>query len=290
MDDRSPDTALALLERARAGDKDAFGLLAEEHRQALLRLCYKMTGSHEEAEDLVQETLLKAYTHIADFELRVVALDVAVPHRDEHLPRPASAARSRGTSTSAGSGSARTASWCKQMEQSLYLSPERVGRGEGGRRDLRQLHHDVAAREAARRDRPVRPDRTLARGSGEVDRRVGRVGEDGAAPRAQEDDRRLRARTARSSTNRTSATAASSPARIEARSPTRKSARGADVASTRAARTARRTGGADCSADVRPDRRAALRPARRTSCRTPRAPASKRISRRASAAPRRTRR
>ena len=38
--------------------------------QALLRLCYKMTGSPEEAEDLVQETLLKAYTHIAEFELR----------------------------------------------------------------------------------------------------------------------------------------------------------------------------------------------------------------------------
>lgn len=70
MDDRTRDTALALLERARAGDKDAFGLLAEEHRQALQRLCYKMTGSHEEAEDLVQETLLKAYTHIAGFELR----------------------------------------------------------------------------------------------------------------------------------------------------------------------------------------------------------------------------
>ena len=70
MDDRTPGSALALLERAKAGDKDAFGLLAEEHRQALLRLCYKMTGSHEEAEDLVQETLLKAFTHIAEFELR----------------------------------------------------------------------------------------------------------------------------------------------------------------------------------------------------------------------------
>src|SRR5207249_1591128 len=62
--------AVALLERAKAGDKDAFGELAEEHRAALQRLCFKMTGSQEEAEDLVQETLLKAYTHIADFQLR----------------------------------------------------------------------------------------------------------------------------------------------------------------------------------------------------------------------------
>ncbi len=61
---------MTLLDRARAGDSGAFGVLAEEHRASLLRLCYKMTGSREEAEDLVQETLLKAYTHIADFELR----------------------------------------------------------------------------------------------------------------------------------------------------------------------------------------------------------------------------
>jgi RNA polymerase sigma-70 factor (ECF subfamily) len=65
-----PEGALALLDRARGGDRDAFGTLAEEHRAALLRLCYKMTGSHEESEDLVQETLLRAYQHIAEFQLR----------------------------------------------------------------------------------------------------------------------------------------------------------------------------------------------------------------------------
>ncbi|HEY8172029.1 MAG TPA: sigma-70 family RNA polymerase sigma factor [Dehalococcoidia bacterium] len=70
MDDLRPGSALALMERAKAGDKDAFGALAEEHRTSLMRLCLKMTGSREEAEDLVQETLLKAYTHLADFELR----------------------------------------------------------------------------------------------------------------------------------------------------------------------------------------------------------------------------
>jgi RNA polymerase sigma factor (sigma-70 family) len=64
------DEAAILLDRASSGDKEAFGLLAEEHREALLRLCYKMTGSHEEAEDLVQETLLKAYSKFGTFELR----------------------------------------------------------------------------------------------------------------------------------------------------------------------------------------------------------------------------
>ena len=69
MDGR-PEGAPALLDRARRGDRDAFGALAEDHRAALMRLCYKMTGSHEESEDLVQETLLRAYQHIAEFELR----------------------------------------------------------------------------------------------------------------------------------------------------------------------------------------------------------------------------
>ena len=70
MSEQQAEGALAMLERARTGDSDAFGALAEEHRPALLRLCFKMTGSHEEAEDLVQETLLRAYQHITEFELR----------------------------------------------------------------------------------------------------------------------------------------------------------------------------------------------------------------------------
>ena len=120
-----PDTPLALLERARAGDKDAFGLLAEEHRQALQRLCYKMTGSHEEAEDLVQETLLKAYTHIANFELRAslstwlfriatnTCLDSQRGKKPWDLDKRWQWFRENGE-------------LLQQMEQSTYLSPERA--------------------------------------------------------------------------------------------------------------------------------------------------------------------
>ena len=70
MDAHQPGGGLALLERAKHGDADAFGALAEEHRMSLFRLCYKMTGSREEAEDLVQDTLLRAFTRIAEFEMR----------------------------------------------------------------------------------------------------------------------------------------------------------------------------------------------------------------------------
>ncbi len=95
MDDRSGgDSALALLERAKAGDKDAFGALAEEHREALLRLCFKMTGSHEEAEDLVQEALFKAYRRIEAFELRAslstwlfrIATNACLDHQRSRKP------------------------------------------------------------------------------------------------------------------------------------------------------------------------------------------------------------
>lgn len=89
-----PGGGLALLERARAGDPDAFGALAEEHRPSLYRLCYKMTGSREQAEDLVQDTLLKAFTRMAEFEMRSslstwlhrIATNVCLDHQRSRKP------------------------------------------------------------------------------------------------------------------------------------------------------------------------------------------------------------
>ena len=124
MDDPRGGSALALLERAKSGDKDAFGLLAEEHRAALLRLCYKMTGSHEEAEDLVQETLLKAFTHIGEFELRAslstwlfrIATNACLDHQRGRKPWDLD---------SRWQWFRENGELVKQVEQTLYLSPER---------------------------------------------------------------------------------------------------------------------------------------------------------------------
>ncbi|WP_159945387.1 MULTISPECIES: RNA polymerase subunit sigma-70 [unclassified Nocardiopsis] len=57
-------------EPAGVGDEGSFTALAERHRHELRVHCYRMTGSFTEAEDLVQETLLRAWRHRDTFEGR----------------------------------------------------------------------------------------------------------------------------------------------------------------------------------------------------------------------------
>jgi RNA polymerase sigma-70 factor (ECF subfamily) len=56
------------LESARGGDEQAFRALVEQHRRELHAHCYRMLGSVHDAEDALQETMLRAWRGLGGFE------------------------------------------------------------------------------------------------------------------------------------------------------------------------------------------------------------------------------
>src|SRR5215217_4911632 len=58
------------MDRARAGDGEAFGQLTDPHRREVQVHCYRILGSVQDAEDALQETLLAAWQGLGGFEER----------------------------------------------------------------------------------------------------------------------------------------------------------------------------------------------------------------------------
>ena len=52
------------------GDSEAFQSLVERHSKYVFHVAYRLTGSSQDAEDVVQETFLKAYRQLSRFEAR----------------------------------------------------------------------------------------------------------------------------------------------------------------------------------------------------------------------------
>jgi RNA polymerase sigma-70 factor, ECF subfamily len=87
-----------LVDRARAGDEAAYRDLIEVHRGELQAHCYRILGSVQDAEDAVQDALLRAWRGLSRFEARStvrswlysittnVALDVAKRRSRRELP------------------------------------------------------------------------------------------------------------------------------------------------------------------------------------------------------------
>lgn len=62
------DSERRLIARARRGDRHAFGELTRNFLPSVYRLCRRMGLSHDEADDMTQETFVKAYQAIGRFE------------------------------------------------------------------------------------------------------------------------------------------------------------------------------------------------------------------------------
>jgi RNA polymerase sigma-70 factor (ECF subfamily) len=58
-----------LVARAQAGDEEAWLALVDIHGEPIFRLAYLLTGDADDAADVAQETLLRAFRHLHRFEL-----------------------------------------------------------------------------------------------------------------------------------------------------------------------------------------------------------------------------
>ncbi len=56
---------VAVIERARLGDEDAFAEIYEYYSEPIHRYAYRMLGSLEQADDLTQDTFIRAYQSLA---------------------------------------------------------------------------------------------------------------------------------------------------------------------------------------------------------------------------------
>lgn len=65
-----PESDAVAVARAQAGDPDAFRDLVDRHSRRIYRLAFRMTGSAQDAEDVVQEAFLRAYRQLDRFESR----------------------------------------------------------------------------------------------------------------------------------------------------------------------------------------------------------------------------
>src|SRR6516165_107980 len=62
------DNEDVLVAEARAGNAESFSRLVNQYDRNIYRLALNMTGNEEDAEDVLQESFLKAYTNLGQFQ------------------------------------------------------------------------------------------------------------------------------------------------------------------------------------------------------------------------------
>jgi RNA polymerase sigma-70 factor (ECF subfamily) len=61
-------TEAQLIQKARAGDGDAWEALTRQHQEHIFRLAYLLLGDPDEAQDITQETFVRAFYRLRRFE------------------------------------------------------------------------------------------------------------------------------------------------------------------------------------------------------------------------------
>lgn len=81
----------SIIERAVKGDQKAYAKILEEYRGPIYNLIYRMVRNREEAEDLVQEAFLKAFSSLASFNAEYAfstwLYKIAINNCIDHLRR-----------------------------------------------------------------------------------------------------------------------------------------------------------------------------------------------------------
>ena len=63
MGDEDPD-----LDRARGGDREAFGRLVRRHQRRVYAAALHILGNHSDADDATQESFVRAYRGLSTFD------------------------------------------------------------------------------------------------------------------------------------------------------------------------------------------------------------------------------
>lgn len=92
---RVSEADVTLIRRARTGDRDAFDALVRLHFERVHTLMFRMTKNHEDAEDLAQESFVRAYGALASFRedatfstwVQRIAVHLAIAHQKKRVRR-----------------------------------------------------------------------------------------------------------------------------------------------------------------------------------------------------------
>jgi len=90
-----PQSEQKILRKAISGDRTAFRELVLEHSHAMFRLAWRLTSDEGAAEDVVQESFIKAWSHLADFRmessfkswLHRITVNTAMDYLRKHIRR-----------------------------------------------------------------------------------------------------------------------------------------------------------------------------------------------------------